>query len=341
MHRRKIIKRRNNNRKIIIFSVIAVMLVMTAGYAAFSTNINITAKGNILEQDRVIQSWNQYSNSDFHSDYYKKNIISVTFLDNNNVPDNATESWNVSEDKDKGGVMAWVVPSTEANTKYDLYIGANKGVIANTDSSNFFSSFSGLENINFNDNFDTSEVTDMSRMFINCTSLTSLDLKSFDTRNVTNMFSMFAMYETDFLANYLSTIIFGENFITSNVTNMRSMFAGLTELQTLDVSTFDTSNVTTMFHMFICCSSLKELDVSNFNTANVTDMAGMFSHCDNLTTLNLCTFDTSNVIDMHLMFSSTINLSSVYVGANWITNQAIAYGLFTGSNISSVTTGQC
>ena len=42
------IHRRKNSRKIIIGSTICVLLFMTAGYAAFSTNLNITAKGNII-----------------------------------------------------------------------------------------------------------------------------------------------------------------------------------------------------------------------------------------------------------------------------------------------------
>lgn len=90
---------------------------MGSGYAAFNTNLNITAKGNVKEKDRVIQSWTSTSNEDFHSDYYRENIVSATFLDNNNIPSNATEYWNVSEDKEKGGVMAWVIPNSDDSTK--------------------------------------------------------------------------------------------------------------------------------------------------------------------------------------------------------------------------------
>ena len=334
-------RRKKNSRKILIFSIVSIMFIMTAGYAAFSTNLNITAKGNVLEQDRVIQSWPYESNEDFHTDYYRENIVSATFLDNNNVPDNATESWNVSEDKEKGGVMAWVVPNNEDSTKYDLYIGANKGVIANENSSYLFYYFSSLTSIEFNNNFDTSNSIDMSCLFLNCTSLTTLDLSSFDTRNVTSMYAMFCMYDTDWLTNSLSTIIFGENFVTSSVTNMRSMFAGLTELQTLDVSNFDTSNVTTMFHMFMHCYSIKELDVSNFNTSKVTDMEFMFGLCRNLTNLDLCSFNTKSVTNMCGMFSGTPSITEIKVGSSWTTANAYTADMFTNSGVSSVTTGQC
>ena len=106
---RKIRRRRNKQRKIIVISLTCFLFIMVGGYAAFQTNLNITAKGNIAQKSRVIQSWTNTDNTDFHSDYYKENIVSATFLDNNDIPSNAVESWNVSEDKEHGGVMAWVV----------------------------------------------------------------------------------------------------------------------------------------------------------------------------------------------------------------------------------------
>ncbi len=333
-------RRRKNSRKFIIITAVCLLFVMTAGYAAFSTNLNITAKGNVLEQDRVIQSWTETSGEDFHSDYYKENIVSATFLDNNNVPDNATESWNVSEDKNKGGVMAWVIPNSEDSTKYDLYIGANGGVVANEDSGHLFYSFLSLTSINFNDNFDTSNVINMLRLFTNCRELTYLNLSSFDTRNVINMSGMFmSTSSTDFMK--IETIIFGEKFVTSNVTNMAAMFGNCSNLKNLDLSNFNTSNVTNMSDMFTSCSSLTELDVSNFNTEKVIYMQGMFWHCFNITSLNLCSFNTTNVTNMNLMFENSSSLSVIYAGPNWTTANASTTNMFTDSGVSSVTTGQC
>ena len=64
---------------------------------------------------------------------------------------------------------------------------------------------------------DTSNVTDMWKMFKDMSSITSLDVSGFDT---------------------------------SNVTDMRSMFYGMSSVTSLDLSVFDTSNVTTMQDMF-------------------------------------------------------------------------------------------
>ena len=340
MRKRLTRKAKRTKRKIaIIISTLCLLFVMIAGYAAFQTNLNITAKGNIAQKSRVIQSWTSTSNEDFHTDYYRENIISVTFLDDARVPSNAVESWDVSETKDRG-VMAYVVQNSEDNTKYDLYIGANGGVIANEDSSYLFYYFANLENINFNESFNTSNTTNMSHMFADSRELITLDLTTLDTRNVTNMAGMFMSSAT---ANpmKLETIILGSNFNTINVTTMAAMFGNCTSLKNLDVSHFNTSNVTNMSEMFASCYSLPFLDLSNWDTSKVTTMHGMFYHCRSLTELNLCTFDTNQVTSMSLMFTGTSDLSNIYVGPNWTTENTTITNMFTYSGVSEVTTGQC
>lgn len=368
---RKIRRHKNKkHQKVLIIGSLALLLFLCVGYAAFQTNLSITAKGNIKEKSRVIQAWGQTSQTDFHSNFYKQNIVSATFLDNNNVPSNATESWNVSEDKENGGVMAWVVPNNEDNTKYDLYIGAKDGVIANENSSYLFNNFSGLQEINFNDNFDTINALNMSYMFADCTSLINLDLSSFDTSNVTNMSWMFyncrqisSLNLTSFntekvinmsrmfndCQNLIELLI--TNFNTSNVTDMNYMFAGCASIERLDLSNFNTSNVKNMGNMFDAWStreqanietSLKEIIFGeNFNTSNVENMTGMFMHQHHLNTLNLCSFDTSSVTNMISMFRHTTSLKAIYVSPNWTTANADTTGMFENSGVSSVTTGQC
>ena len=363
--------KRKKQNEILIIGSISLLLFLCAGYAAFSTNLSITAKGNIKEKSRVIQSWNETSQTDFHSDFYKENIVSVTFLDNANVPSNATESWNVSEDQKHGGVMAWVIPSSEDNTKYDLYMGARGGVIANEDSSWLFAHFTDVTEINFNNNYDTSNALKTAKMFYQCINLSTINVSSFDTRNVTNMDSMFAMYNNVNgvpVENKLTNIIFGDNFSVENVTIMSQLFAGCSKLTTIDVSDWDTSNVIDMSSVFAYCQSLTSLDLSkwdtsnagtmswlfkgctnlitinldNFNTSKVTGMYQMFCECINLTNLNLCSFNTKSVTNMYQMFYHTASLKQIRVGFNWsmdkVTNSS---QMFSYSGVSSVTTGQC
>ncbi|MCD4948627.1 DUF285 domain-containing protein [Enterococcus hirae] len=116
---------------------------------------------------------------------------------------------------------------------------------------------------------DTSNVTDMSKMFKGMSSITSLDVSGFDTSNVTDMSKMFKG-----MSSITSLDVSG--FDTSNVTNMNDMFWGMSSVTSLDVSGFDTSNVTTMIYMFNGLSSVTSLDLSNFDTSKVTDRWNMF-----------------------------------------------------------------
>ena len=331
-------RRRNKRKKLIIIFLCAVLCIMAVGYSAFSTNINITTKGNIKDKSRVIQSWNKNSNEDFHTDFYKQNIISATFLDSAVVPSNAVEKWDVSETEDQG-VMAYVTESTTETGKYDLYIGAKKGVIANSDSSYLFYKFVGMKDINFNNNFDTSNTVNMAYMF---------GTEYEQTMNITK-------------------INFGNSFITSNVTNMSYMFFNNASLEELDVSGFDTSNVTTFARTFHGCSNVKILEVSNFNMSNVTSILDMFNGCRklnnlnvskwntsniktfayafanlyNMEKLNLCSFNTKSATDMRGMFSWSSGLKEIYVSSNWSTANANTTDFFIGTSMSEVTTDQC
>ena len=88
--------------------------------------------------------------------------------------------------------MAWLLPNASDSAKYDLYIGSQAGVIANENSSNLFFDFSNLMEINFNNNFDTSNVVDMSYMFEYMDSITLINVGTkWNTSKVTNNEKMF------------------------------------------------------------------------------------------------------------------------------------------------------
>ena len=71
---------------------------------------------------------------------------------------------------------------------------------------------------------------DISGMFCDCSSLTSLDLS---------------------------------NFKTNNVQNMSNMFSGCSSLTSLNLSNFNTNNVQNMYGMFSHCSSLTSLNTKD------------------------------------------------------------------------------
>ena len=116
----------------------------------------------------------------------------------------------------------------------------------------------------------------MSYMFAHCYSLVSLDLRDFNT---------------------------------SNVTNTRGMFNGCHNLTSVDVSSFNTSNVTDMWLMFGYCYSLTSLSLSNFNTGNVVDMEKMFYLDHDLITIYVGNnWNTSGVTSSTDMFSDCTSL---------------------------------
>ena len=154
--------------------------------------------------------------------YIDRNILSIEKATNeqyNNIKDNLTED---------------NIVSTSDSSKI-IYMWYDSGTI-------YWYSEASLIYLN----------EDSSIMFDNCYGLTSLDLSSFNT---------------------------------SNVTNMSDMFEGCINLTSLDISSFDTSKVTDMQYMFECCFSLTSLDLSSFDTSNVTNMQGMFNGTDNMLTI--------------------------------------------------------
>ena len=152
----------------------------------------------------------------------------------------------------------------------------------------------GNQNFKYCPFFDTNNVTDMTDMFRECTSLISIP--KIDTSKVTKMAGMF------YKCSSLTTI---PQIDTSNVTNMASMFNTCSSLTTIPL--LNTSKVTNMWRMFDRCSSLTT--IPQIDTSKVTDMEGMFYYCSSLTYISQ--IDTSNVKSMSSMFGGCRSLISI------------------------------
>ena len=304
-------------------------LTITLDYVQAGT----TDTGEVLPiKNNVMRSYHWNTTNDYHSDEYREKITSIEFSNNKNIPSEAVQSWDVSERQD-GSVMAWIVNDTENAGYYKLYIGGDGGVVANPNSSTLFANFKQTKTIDLS-NLDTSYVTDMNYMFDGMSHLENITFgEKFDASNVTNMNQMFATWDG---VSQLKTINLS-SFKTSKVTNMSGMFAGLTELTELDLSNFDTSSVTNMGQMFEGLSKITELDLSSFDTSNVTSMAAMFDKCSSLKALDLSNFNTKKVTGMVNMFLNTTNLQTIYVGPNWSTDGTDIYGMFNNCGTDHVT----
>ena len=166
-----------------------------------------------------------------------------------------------------------------------------------------------------------------SYMFSNCSGLTSLDLSSFNTSNVTSMKSMF-----EHCSGLTSLDL--SSFDTSKVTNMSHMFSGCKGLISLDLSSFDTSKVNSMEYMFNYCGNLTSLDLSKFNTSNVHDMNHMFTFCSKLTSLILSGWHTSNVYNMISIFNSCSSLDTLDISGWDMSNVSRTENMFVGCSNS-------
>ena len=216
-----------------------------------------------------------------------------------------------SEPKDPNGVVATFTGFEDSNlVPWKSYMKSIESV-AFVDEIHPVSTagwFDGASNLNFTnfEKLNTENVTDMSRMFYDCSALTSLDVSGFDTANVENMESMF------YNCSGIKTLAV-ENFKTGKVTLMGWMFRDCSGLTALDVSGFDTANVENMQSMFYNCSGIKALAVENFKTGKVTSMSWMFRGCSGLTDLDVSGFNTENVTQMESMFAECSNLTSLNV----------------------------
>ncbi len=200
-------------------------------------------------------------------------VSSIVFYSDGRTVSGA-ESYDVSEKKD-GSIKMYVTQNSENTSLLDLTIVANGKIAFPEDSFELLAFYTGgrcsppisnVSFIEFNHSIDTSNVIDMSSMFMGI-DIEELDLSSFDTSKVINMNGMF----------YFSKIvkIKGLNkFNTSKVINMRQMFGGI-KTTTLDLSSFNTSKVTDMSRMFVA-SRVETLDLSNFDISSVTSMSNMF-----------------------------------------------------------------
>lgn len=230
---------------------------------------------------------------------------------------------NIEDEESDYEIKLWL-DSTD-NTAY--YYTETEKVYLNTDSSNMFHYLPDLSSLDLS-SFDTSQVTDMRYMFSELSSLADLNLSNFNTSKVTNMESMF-----DGMSKLTSLDL--SSFDTSHVTNMDLMFSFTSKLVSLNLSNFNTSQVTVMNRMFANMPNLASLDLSSFDTSQVTEMSYMFYNTPNLTSLDLSTFDTSKVTDMNNIFAlansyvSKDKLETIYVKNDFNTARLIdTYALF-------------
>ncbi len=156
--------------------------------------------------------------------------------------------------------------------------------------------FYGAQNLEIDaaDSLDLRGTTNLSSMFRDCSSITTIpSLNKWDVTYVTDMSSMFS-YATSFNAP-LNT------WDVRNVTNMSGMFNGATSFNQY-INDWDTSNVSDMQYMFLGAEKFNQ-PLNQWNVSNVRNMAGMFASAQNFDQ-PLNSWDVSKVTLMEGMFGN-------------------------------------
>ncbi|MCT4389244.1 BspA family leucine-rich repeat surface protein [Leuconostoc falkenbergense] len=173
-----------------------------------------------------------------------------------------------------------------------------------TSMSMWFDGTSSLSTLDLS-SWNVTRVTSFEYMFYGATSLTTLNLSDWGVGRIVTDVRMGSMFrDTSALTNLNLT-----NFKTTNVISMTSMFNN-TGLTSLDLSSWDVTKVWGFHSMFSNATKLTTLNLSSWGvgrTATGVNMMYMFGSTSTsaLTNLNLTNFETTNVIDMSYMFQKT------------------------------------
>ena len=212
---------------------------------------------------------------------------------------NGWYKWKSGYFKDNGDLKGYAVlngstltfyydwsSATRTGTKYDLNTGTN--------TPGWNAKATSVNKVVFNSSFANARPTTCYKWFAGMTALTSIeDLEYLNTSNVTNMASMFLNCSS------LTSLDFSEanavDFNTGKVTTMNGMFKGcskLTELRFWDDYYTDTDEgittywgdfyvgkVTNMAEMFSGCSSLEDFILPGFKPLSSATVTDMFKNC--------------------------------------------------------------
>jgi len=198
------------------------------------------------------------------------------------------------------------------------------GPVTTTDQfTDMFQNLTSLTEIDNIDNLDVSATTNLANAFSGDSALTSLDLSFWDTSNVTDMSYMF-LGDTA-----LGKIIFNDSpSSTKKVTDMSYMFAmssdpnateGISsKLKNLDITDWDTSNLQSVQGMFANNAGLTALSVPNWKTKQLEDSSGMFKNDTALKSVDLSAWTIPGLSYVSSMFQNDTALESVNL-SGWAT----------------------
>ena len=225
---------------------------------------------------------------------YDSTIVKIVFLANQNmegatgIPVGAGNDRSAVASLDGGTLtVRTAAPKYHVNLRY------------------LFSYFSGLEEIEGLDLFDTEISTSMHSTFGHCHNLKSVDLSHFNTENVTTM-------QYAFNACWKLESIDCSTFNTSKVTTMNQMFRQCFEANPINVSSFTSESLENTYYMFYACEKVKNITFKeNFTCDDVTNASYMFYRCASVEELDLRHITLAKDTSFYYMFRTCPSLRSV------------------------------
>ena len=159
----------------------------------------------------------------------------------------------------------------------------------------------------------------------------TIDVSLLDTSNVFNMKYVFNYSKAKEIKGL-------EYWDTSKVRFAYGMFRGCSNLEKVDLSSFDFTNcygidcffdgcnnleeikgleclghtkATYLYQTFRDCRSLKKLDLSNWDVTNITEIGMMFLNCVNLEEIKFTGWDLKNIENLENVFENCCNLKNL------------------------------
>ncbi|MCG8700076.1 MAG: DUF285 domain-containing protein, partial [Bacteroidales bacterium] len=249
--------------------------------------------------------------------------------DNDGIFDTTGVTGNITHDFGTAGTytirIKGAFPAIYFNNKGDRRKLVEINQWGNLSWQSFFKAFAACFNLSIvaEDAPNLSSLTDMSYAFMAC-DLTSNDLSNWDVSNVTDMSRMF-----------ISTgVPLGiENWNVGNVTNMTEMFSSSFSTN-LDLSGWDVSKVVNFENMFIDTDHYFG-DVGSWDVSSGEDFSGMFESAS-FFDQDLSSWDISNSTDFRWIFNysalSTANYDKIL--KSWASQPVKDSLTFGATNIS-------
>ncbi|EAF9641640.1 BspA family leucine-rich repeat surface protein, partial [Listeria monocytogenes] len=231
----------------------------------------ITSSETVLEESKVLTDMPEVESSEIteasSATQQNEERPSTKAISSGTFPNGSTSTWTFDNTSGRLSISAGTLVNPNQSLGDLIGVSSNQiksivfeGQVVASGSLHYLFGYTSVTSLDVS-SFDTSQVTDMSRMFELTRYLTSLDLSGFDTSQVTDMSRMFGSPSSQIPSGWTTLNL--SSFDTSQVTNMANMFFNAENLTSLDLSSFDTSQVTSMINMFFNVYQLQNLTLGD------------------------------------------------------------------------------